>query len=173
MFRWMSFTRGNTSENSPWWITLRDRPQWWREMTSESPVSIFLSSKLCHILLSITLLGKANKIKIFLFWKWKIQFFLLYILKILILFLKFFQVLDALAFERLLGPCMGIMKRNERELQEMMRRTFGSKVHIDCQNSANTTIKPSDGALNINYRPLTSEIGKQEKWLSIGIELVK
>ena len=55
------------------------------------------------------------------------------------------------------------MKRNERELQEMMRRTFGSKVHIDCQNSANTTIKPSDGALNINYRPLTSEIGKQEK----------
>lgn len=36
--------------------------------------------------------------------------------------------LDALAFERLLGPCMGIMKRNERELQEMMRRTFGSKA---------------------------------------------
>merc|ERR1711988_1441344 len=32
--------------------------------------------------------------------------------------------LDALAFERLLGPCMGILKRNETELKDMMRRTF-------------------------------------------------
>ena len=39
-------------------------------------------------------------------------------------------VLDALAFERLLGPCMGILKRNETELKEMMRNTFGSKVKI-------------------------------------------
>lgn len=36
--------------------------------------------------------------------------------------------LDAVAFERLLGPCMGIMKRNEHQLKEMMRRTFGSKA---------------------------------------------
>merc|ERR1719510_2364569 len=36
--------------------------------------------------------------------------------------------LDALAFERLLGPCMGILKRNEHQLKEMMRRTFGSKA---------------------------------------------
>jgi len=36
--------------------------------------------------------------------------------------------LDALAFERLLGPCMGIIKKNERGLQEMMRQTFGSKA---------------------------------------------
>jgi len=36
--------------------------------------------------------------------------------------------LDALAFERLLGPCMGILKRNEAELKEMMSRTFGSKA---------------------------------------------
>jgi len=35
--------------------------------------------------------------------------------------------LDAVAFERLLGPCMGIMKRNEHQLK-MMRRTFGSKA---------------------------------------------
>ena len=42
----------------------------------------------------------------------------------------FFPVLDALAFERLLGPCMGILKRNEAELKEMMSRTFGSKVKI-------------------------------------------
>ena len=38
-------------------------------------------------------------------------------------------VLDTLAFERLLGR-MEILKRNETELKEMMRNTFGSKVKI-------------------------------------------
>ena len=40
----------------------------------------------------------------------------------------YYIVLDALAFERLLGPCMDIFKRNEKELKDMMSRTFGSKV---------------------------------------------
>ena len=46
MSRWMSSTRGNTSENSPWWITLRDRPQSWPGMTSELLVSLSYQWKL-------------------------------------------------------------------------------------------------------------------------------
>ena len=48
----------------------------------------------------------------------------------LFFYIFYYIVLDALAFERLLGPCMGILKRNETELKDMMRRTFGSKVKI-------------------------------------------
>ena len=38
-------------------------------------------------------------------------------------------VLDTMAFERLLGPCMDIMKRNTEEYEEQLVRVFGSKVH--------------------------------------------
>ena len=37
-------------------------------------------------------------------------------------------VLDTMAFERLLGPCMDIMKRNTEEYEEQLVRVFGSKV---------------------------------------------
>ena len=37
-------------------------------------------------------------------------------------------VLDALAFERLLGPCMNILMRNTENYQEMLVKAFGSKV---------------------------------------------
>ena len=37
-------------------------------------------------------------------------------------------VLDALAFERLLGPCMDIMKRNEETYKEMLANAFNRKV---------------------------------------------
>ena len=33
-----------------------------------------------------------------------------------------------MAFERLLGPCMDIMKRNTEEYEEQLVRVFGSKV---------------------------------------------
>ena len=39
-------------------------------------------------------------------------------------------VLDALAFERLLGPCMDIMKRNEETYKEMLANAFNRKVKI-------------------------------------------
>ena len=43
-------------------------------------------------------------------------------------FIVVFLVLDASAFERLLGPCMDIMKRNKDTYQEMLVKAFGSKV---------------------------------------------
>lgn len=38
--------------------------------------------------------------------------------------------LDALAFERLLGPCMNILMRNTENYQEMLVKAFGSKAKI-------------------------------------------
>jgi len=38
--------------------------------------------------------------------------------------------LDTMAFERLLGPCMDIMKRNTEEYEEQLVRVFGSKAKI-------------------------------------------
>lgn len=39
-------------------------------------------------------------------------------------------VLDVQAFERLLGPCMDIMKRNINEYEEQLVTVFGSKAAI-------------------------------------------
>lgn len=39
-------------------------------------------------------------------------------------------VLDVEAFERLLGPCMQIMKRNINDYEEQMLKIFGSKQNI-------------------------------------------
>ena len=49
---------------------------------------------------------------------------------------KFFSltVLDTMAFERLLGPCMDIMKRNTEEYEEQLVRVFGSKVSVSNSN---------------------------------------
>lgn len=38
--------------------------------------------------------------------------------------------LDTLAFERLLGPCMDIMKRNTEEYEEQLVKVFGSKAKV-------------------------------------------
>jgi len=39
--------------------------------------------------------------------------------------------LDASAFERLLGPCMDIMKRNKEHYEEMLVQAFGKKARIE------------------------------------------
>ena len=41
-----------------------------------------------------------------------------------------FAVLDVHAFERLLGPCMDILKRNIDEYEEQLVAVFGSKADI-------------------------------------------
>jgi cAMP-dependent protein kinase regulator len=38
--------------------------------------------------------------------------------------------LDVEAFERLLGPCMQLMKRNINDYEEQMLKIFGSKHNI-------------------------------------------
>ena len=40
------------------------------------------------------------------------------------------SVLDVSAFERLLGPCMDVMKRNIDDYEEKLIEVFGSKVKI-------------------------------------------
>lgn len=41
-----------------------------------------------------------------------------------------FTVLDVETFERLLGPCMQIMKRNIHDYEEQMLKIFGSHQNI-------------------------------------------
>lgn len=38
--------------------------------------------------------------------------------------------MDVLAFERLLGPCMDIMKRNISHYQEQLVKMFGSSMDL-------------------------------------------
>lgn len=45
-------------------------------------------------------------------------------------FVYLFVVLDVEAFERLLGPCMNIMRRNMAAYEEDMIRVFGGKELI-------------------------------------------
>lgn len=47
-----------------------------------------------------------------------------------IFFFPFFLVLDVEAFERLLGPCMQIMKRNINDYEDQMLKIFGSKQNM-------------------------------------------
>lgn len=44
--------------------------------------------------------------------------------------LLFVSVLDVEAFERLLGPCMQLMKRNIDDYEEQMLKIFGSKPNM-------------------------------------------
>jgi cAMP-dependent protein kinase regulator len=46
------------------------------------------------------------------------------------MFSTLFSVLDVHAFERLLGPCMGIMQRNIKDYEEQVVKIFGSKANI-------------------------------------------
>lgn len=40
------------------------------------------------------------------------------------------SVLDVLAFERLLGPCQGVMKRNFDHYEDQLVKLFGSKSNV-------------------------------------------
>lgn len=46
-----------------------------------------------------------------------------------------FVVMDVKAFERLLGPCMDIMKRNIANYEEQLVTLFGSNTDIVEQNA--------------------------------------
>lgn len=46
------------------------------------------------------------------------------------LFLFVVTVLDVEAFERLMGPCMNIMKRNIDDYEDQLIRIFGSRVNM-------------------------------------------
>lgn len=43
------------------------------------------------------------------------------------------SVLDVKAFERLLGPCMDIMKRNIANYEEQLVTLFGSSTEIEIE----------------------------------------
>lgn len=49
---------------------------------------------------------------------------------VVVTFLSVFAVLDVEAFERLLGPCMEIMKRNIDDYESQLEKIFGSKHNI-------------------------------------------
>ncbi len=46
------------------------------------------------------------------------------------LFIALLSVLDVHAFERLLGPCMDIMKRNFNHYEDQLVKLFGSKSNV-------------------------------------------
>ena len=54
----------------------------------------------------------------------------LYLKAIKITFVFFVLVLDVNAFERLLGPCMDVMKRNIVDYDDQLEKIFGSKANI-------------------------------------------
>lgn len=56
---------------------------------------------------------------------------------IVFVFLKPFSflVMDVKAFERLLGPCMDIMKRNIANYEEQLVTLFGSSTEIEQQSA--------------------------------------
>ena len=45
------------------------------------------------------------------------------------------SVIDVQAFERLLGPCMDIMKRNIANYEEQLVALFGSSTEIEQQSA--------------------------------------
>jgi len=45
-------------------------------------------------------------------------------------------VLDVAAFERLLGPCMDVMKRNVVAYEQQIVEIFGSELHDDDEQTA-------------------------------------
>lgn len=48
----------------------------------------------------------------------------------LFVFFYSFAVLDVEAFERLMGPCMNIMKRRVDDYEDQLIRIFGSRVNM-------------------------------------------
>lgn len=58
-------------------------------------------------------------------------FALIFMYKLENIYLLFsFLVLDVAAFERLLGPCMNIMRRNVDHYQKQVVELFGSEANI-------------------------------------------
>lgn len=53
----------------------------------------------------------------------------------LVVFFFVCSVMDVKAFERLLGPCMDIMKRNIANYEEQLKSLFGSSTEIEQQSS--------------------------------------
>lgn len=49
---------------------------------------------------------------------------------IILIYLLFLSVIDIQAFERLLGPCMEIMKRNISQYEDQLVALFGSSVDL-------------------------------------------
>lgn len=50
-------------------------------------------------------------------------------------------VLDIAAFERLMGPCMDIMKRNINYYEEQMTSIFGSKSEVGSKSDVGISEK--------------------------------
>lgn len=53
--------------------------------------------------------------------------------------------MDVKAFERLLGPCMDIMKRNIANYEEQLVTLFGSSPEIEQQSAWDRSSGPSFG----------------------------
>lgn len=50
---------------------------------------------------------------------------------IILIYFLFLPVIDIQAFERLLGPCMNIMKRNISQYEDQLVALFGSSVDLN------------------------------------------
>lgn len=50
---------------------------------------------------------------------------------IILIYFLFLPVIDIQAFERLLGPCMDIMKRNISQYEDQLVALFGSSVDLN------------------------------------------
>lgn len=66
-----------------------------------------------------------------------VHFFVTYTHNFFLNLLSFFSlsVMDVKAFERLLGPCMDIMKRNIANYEEQLVTLFGCSPEIEQQTS--------------------------------------
>lgn len=62
--------------------------------------------------------------------------------RLFFLLLFSFSVMDVKAFERLLGPCMDIMKRNIANYEEQLVTLFGSSPEIEQQSAWNGSNGP-------------------------------
>lgn len=60
------------------------------------------------------------------------------------------------AFERLLGPCMDLMKRNIEDYENELLRIFGSKANISDIRWSNPVVPPTNATTEANSvgRPL-------------------
>lgn len=54
----------------------------------------------------------------------------------------FLSAMDVKAFERLLGPCMDIMKRNIANYEEQLVTLFGSSTEIEQQSAWDSSNGP-------------------------------
>lgn len=80
----------------------------------------------------------------------------MYILNSLLTCILCISVLDVEAFERLLGPCMDLMKRNIEDYENELLRIFGSKANISDIRWSNPVVPPTNAITEANSvgRPL-------------------